>query len=305
MHEITIATLLISAVGASAQSTLTDATAAVTPNRTIDAAASTASPTGILKYEPSKGGNYFVGGMYALLSAIIFVHIYRRKDRWALCLPIGCVCSALGFFVRPSIDPYNVSLGLYIVQSMFVVISPAAFLAFNYLLYGRMILAVDKDFGSSAIEAHELESRPLTVTQKLTILHKAGGPKTEKSRFSFIPPRIVGRVFVWSDVITFIVQCAAGGLQASGGSGNQKMVEFGDKLFLAGVIVQGLSYILFTLLLTYATCLVMRDGSRAKAGFVQSNTILGLEKPILALVAGLYFSSIFIIVSISVLTRLF
>ncbi len=112
----------------------------------------------------------------------------------------------VGFFVRPSIDPFDVSLGLYIIQSMFVVISPAAFLAFNYLLYGRMILAVDQDFGRSTLDVQELESQPLNTAQKLTMLHKAGGPKREKVAFLVHPSPHRRRVFVWSDVITFIVQ---------------------------------------------------------------------------------------------------
>ncbi|SJX62134.1 uncharacterized protein SRS1_12983 [Sporisorium reilianum f. sp. reilianum] len=296
MLDRAIYMVLLAAVGASADSVLPDATSFETSTKTIRATAASGSPTGILKYEPSKGGNYVVGGTYAIFSAILFFYIVRRKDRWALCLPIGCLCSAIGFFVRPSIDPFNVSLGLYILQSMFVVISPAAFLAFNYLLYGRMILAVDKEFGSSRVEAHELEGQRLTAMQKLTLIHKAGGPKTEKSRFSFIPPRIVGRIFVWSDVLTFLVQVGAGGLQASGGSDNRSMVEVGDKLFLAGVVLQGISYLLFTLLLTYATCLVIREGARTRAGEEQGSMILGLEKPVFALVAGLYCSSIFIII---------
>lgn len=42
-----------------------------------------------------------------------------------------------------------------------------------------------------------------------------GGKKRQRSEFSPIPPRIVGRLFVWSDVITFLVQCAGGGMQAT------------------------------------------------------------------------------------------
>ena len=288
--------LFFAAIGAAAQSTPMNGTA--TRTKTIRAAAASATPTGILKYEPSTGGNYFVGGLYALYGVVIFYYIFRRKDRWALCLPIGCICSAAGYFVRPSIDPYDVSLGLYIIQSMFVVISPAAFLAFNYLLYGRMILAVDKDFGSSNLDVQALESQPLTSAEKITMLHKAGGPKREKSRFSFIPPRIVGRVFVWSDVTTFIVQCSAGGLQASGGADNPSLTNLGDKLFLIGVILQGVSYILFTLLLTYATILVIRDGANGGRKQTHERRIMGLETPVFALVAGLYFSSIFVIVSV-------
>ncbi|KAJ1028358.1 hypothetical protein NDA16_001528 [Ustilago loliicola] len=289
-------TLSIAAAGAAAQATPTDATAAFAGTKTILAASPSGTPDGILKYVPSPGGNYFVGGLYVLYAVVLFYYVFRRKDRWALCLPFGCFFSAIGYLVRPSIDPYNVSLGLYIIQSMFVVISPAAFLAFNYLLYGRMILAVDEEFGSSNMDMQAMESQPLTAAEKITMLHKAGGPKREKSRYSFIPPRIVGRVFVWSDVATFLVQVSAGGMQASGGAENPNLTETGDKLFLVGVILQGISYILFTLLLTYATILVTREGACNKAGQMGERKIMGLEKPVFALVGGLYFSSIFVII---------
>lgn len=293
------------AAGVAALPSTAQSTAATVNAKTMAAAAPTGPPTGILKYVPSPAGNYIVGGVYALYSIATFYYIFRRKDRWALCLPVGCLCSAVGYFVRPSVDPYNVSLGLYIIQSMFVVISPAAFLAFNCMLYGRMILAVDKDFGSSTVDMQALETQPLTAAEKITMLQKAGGPKTEKSRFSFIPPRIVGQVFVWSDVATFLVQISAGGLQATGSSADQNLVKVGDKLFLIGVILQGVCYVLFTLLLTYATVLVMRDGARNGAAQTQRSTIMGLEKPVFALVAGLYFSSIFVIVSLQAWQRFY
>lgn len=186
MLEAAICILLLSTEGVGAHSSLPDATTSNTSYKTTRAIAATASPMGILKYEPSKGGNYFVGGMYALFSASL-LYVFRRKNRWALCLPIGCLCSAIGFFVRPSIDPFDVSLGLSIIQSMFMAISPAAFLAFNYLLYGRMLLAVDKDFGSSSVGAQELENQPLSAMQKITMLYKAGGPKrSHNSRLSYL-----------------------------------------------------------------------------------------------------------------------
>lgn len=253
--------------------------------------------SGVLKYKPNAAGNYIIGGLYTLYGVSIFCYLFRRKDRWALCLPIGCICSAFGYFIRPSLDPNNISLGLYIVQSMFVVISPAAFLAFNYLLYGRMILAIDKDFGRGNFDEEVLASQSMTGSEKLTMLHKSGGPKCEKSRYSFVPPRIVGSVFVWSDVVTFLIQCNAGGLQASGGATNPSLTNIGDKMFLAGVILQGISYVLFSLLLTYATVLVIREGTGKRQAPSQASMILGLERPIFALVGGLYFSSIFIIVS--------
>nr|CDI52875.1 conserved hypothetical protein [Melanopsichium pennsylvanicum 4] len=188
--------LLLAVSVAASQFGAADVAADVASTKTIIAMAASSTPIGILKYEPSKGGNYFVGGLYAVCCVLILYYVSRWKDCWALCLPVGCFCSAVVYSVRSSIDSYKVSLSLYIVQSLFAVISPAAFLAFNYLLYGRTILTVDKDFGSSNIEMQALESQPLTSAQKITMLHKAGGPKKEKSRFSLIPPRILGRVLV-------------------------------------------------------------------------------------------------------------
>ena len=289
--------LLIAAAGAAAHSTPSFDASEQVFARAVSTASVTGSPTGVLKYKPSISGNSIVGALYLLYSMVFFVYIFRRKDRWAMCLPIGCFLSAIGYFVRTSLDPYNLSLGPYIVQSMFVVISPATFLAFNYLLYGRMILAVDKDFGRATFDAQVMENPLSTTSEKITMLHKAGGTKREKSRYSFIPPRIVGRVFVWSDILTFLIQVVAGGLQASGGSANPSLTNLGDTLFMVGVILQGVSYILFTLLLTYATGLVVRDGACGSRAYGQERRILGLDTPIFALVAGLYFSSIFIIVS--------
>lgn len=254
------------------------------------------SPTdsGILEYDPS-AGNYAVGAIFAIYTVVITMYIWRRKDRWAICLPIGTLCSGVGYLIRPSMTRANTSVALYAVQQFLVVISPCAFLAFNYLLYGRMILAVDADFGKADLDEEALQSSTLTAGQKLTMIHKAGGPKREKSRFSFIPPRIVGRVFVWSDVVTFLIQCAAGGMQASGGSNNPNLTEIGDKLFLAGVILQGISYILFTILITYATIKVVREGSGSSHS--PHRRIFGLDAPVFGIVAGLYLSSLFIIVS--------
>lgn len=297
MFVKTLSAMLLIAAVAAAQSTLSADVVSTSSTKAVLATSQTRTPTGVLKYEPSTTGNAVVGAIYLLYSFVISFYVFRCKDRWALCLPIGCFLSAVGYFIRPTLDPFNLSLAAYIVQNMFVVISPATFLAFNYLLYGRMILAVDKDFGQPAFDMQALESQPSTTAEKITMLHKAGGPKTERSRYSFIPPRIVGRVFVWSDVTTFLIQVLGGSLQASGGASNPSLTQLGDRLFLVGVALQGASYILFNLLLTYAVWLVVKEGTRGSSVVNQERKVLGLDTPVFALVSGLYFSSLFIIVS--------
>lgn len=227
----------------------------------------------ILKYEPSLVGNVALGAIYTIQGLLFLYYITRHKDKWALCLPIGALASALGFFCRLAMDPNNLKLSLYIAQQAFVVISPSAFLAFNYMLYGRFIIAIDPEFGIDKAQS-----------------------KTEKSRYSFIPPRIVGRTFVWSDIITFFIQMSAGGLQASGAN-NPSLANLGDKLFLIGVSAQGISYCLFTALLTVALKRLIRE--RRRTGVTQQKkSWLGLDRDTTLIVGGFYISSLFIIVSV-------
>ncbi|KAK3828051.1 MAG: RTA1 like protein-domain-containing protein [Benniella sp.] len=227
----------------------------------------------ILRYEPSLPGNIIFGILFAILGILFSYHIHKHKDRWALCLPIGAIASALGYFLKLALDPDNFSLMLYVLQNALIVISPCAFLAFNYMLYGRFITAIDPIF-----DIHSPKQNA----------------KMTKSRFSFIPPRIVGRTFVWSDVITFLVQMAAGGMQAAGSKGGPSLSKLGYNLFLAGVTIQGISYCLFTVLLTVALKRLIDD--RRTNPVLRGNTWMGLDRNTTLIVAGLYISSLFIII---------
>ena len=79
---------------------------------------------------------------------------------------------AIGFLLRVFISQpkLRTSLGYYIAMDSFVVLSPATFLAFNYITYGRLIR--------------------LCVGRKHSLLR----------------PEYVGRTFVLSDIFTFFVQ---------------------------------------------------------------------------------------------------
>jgi hypothetical protein len=77
---------------------------------------------------------------------------------------------AAGFYLRFILMSHQNSQGLFIVMQILIVCSPAAFLAFNYILYGRFIM------------------------------NTVGG------QHSFIRPDRVARVFVISDIVTFLIQ---------------------------------------------------------------------------------------------------
>ncbi|KAG0056747.1 hypothetical protein BGZ83_003716 [Gryganskiella cystojenkinii] len=217
-----------------------------------------------LQYQPSVIGNVVFGVLYLILGAMYTYHIIQHKNKWAICLPTGAFASSLGFFLRIALNPENLSIGLFVFQNILVICSPSAFLAFNYMLYGRLISAIDPEFDNYKSK-----------------------DKMEKSRYSFIPPRIVGRVFVWSDITTFLIQVAAGSIQGNAGD-NASLMSIGEKLYLVGVSAQGISYILFTLLLTVAIQRLVSERRQAGRGGLDHNTFL--------LVTGLYVSSVFVII---------
>ena len=90
-------------------------------------------PEGLLIYMPTIGAAVGIGGAYLLLAAVHFFHIFRSGAKWGLCLPIGGLFAALGWLLRLPVRTNQRSTPLYAVQQLFIVLSPAAFLAFNYV----------------------------------------------------------------------------------------------------------------------------------------------------------------------------
>lgn len=169
-------------------------------------------PDSYLAYVPQLGGNLAIAIVYTLFSLALYYHLFfsgPKVDKWALTLPIGSSFAALGYFLRLPMRESQRNEPLYTVMYLFVVLSPAAFLAFNYILFGRLI---------AAIEGH-----------KPTDVH-------HRSPYLFIPPRWVKIIFVLSDVCTFCVQAAGGGMQTSD---DYQTAQTGNTIFLAGVSAQG------------------------------------------------------------------
>ncbi|KAG6865305.1 hypothetical protein C0991_003607 [Blastosporella zonata] len=127
--------------------------------------------------------------------------------KWMLSLVIGEYCFAFGLALRFGLHMHPDSLNLYIVQDMFVVLSPCAFIAADYVLLGR-------------IAAH----------------HGLG-------KHLLIPARKITRAFVISDISTFLIQAAGGGLSASAKS--LTLNKTGSRIFLVGLILQLVSFATF------------------------------------------------------------
>lgn len=133
----------------------------------------------------------------------------RYRTTWMLALVVGQYCYAIGFGLRFALHAHPDSSGIYIVEYLFIVLSPCAFIAADYVLLGRL---------ATFLACGEYIPLPLSR---------------------------VTRVFVISDISTFLIQAAGGGSTISH---NPNVALVGEHTFLAGLSLQLLSFLIFSMI---------------------------------------------------------
>lgn len=118
----------------------------------------------------------------------------------------------IGFIIRIIYVNSAYSVGIYSITTLFVLLSPCAYLALQYMLITRLAASLGQ----------EITDRCLLIRSSLVV-----------------------KIFVTSDVCVFLLQAAGGGMSAIGGS----TAQIGDKIGLIGLIIQVISYGLFSVLL--------------------------------------------------------
>ncbi|KAH7920174.1 RTA1-domain-containing protein [Leucogyrophana mollusca] len=164
-------------------------------------------PDNILKYITS---NTLTGIAFALILTIAFIQTYwirKWGPKWMLCLVIGEYTYALGFALRFGLHYAPDSRNLYIVEDFFVVLSPCAFIAADYILLGRIARYLDC------------------------------------AEYLLVPSQRITAIFVTSDITTFMIQAAGGGISVSN---NISTALAGEHIFLAGLALQLASFFTFT-----------------------------------------------------------
>ncbi|KAJ7175803.1 RTA1 like protein-domain-containing protein [Mycena filopes] len=183
-----------------------------------DTADSTPVPILIGGFIPKKPPAYIALALYAISTAIHSFHYITVTPRrpFMLTLIFGMAAMALGFIFRIiySDPPFTLGLSLtkFLLMDMFILLSPCAFLATNYMLLSHLVATFDK----------ELVDRCLLIRAS----------------------RVV-KLFLWSDFATLSLQ-GCGGFSSSR---NMTLVNIGNKLVLVGLVLQALSYLLFVAVL--------------------------------------------------------
>ncbi|KAK4686239.1 hypothetical protein P7C73_g3894, partial [Tremellales sp. Uapishka_1] len=162
----------------------------------------------------------------------------RYRAKYMLALVIGAWCEAIGLVLRIPLRTNVQSNGLYIVMYLFVVLSVSA----NF----QTPIHLPPRAGSTLVALADICPQPCAFLAADYILLGRIVDHLDASRhLRPLQPKRVSWVFIVSDIITFLVQAAGGGVSDNT---NPKIANIGSKIFLAGIAAQMASFALFTIM---------------------------------------------------------
>jgi hypothetical protein len=184
-------------------------------------------------YDPSTAASITFNVLYGLLIGPHFFLSCCRcrsrpiKHRYTVCLLIAAIISNAGYGARTASVKHRGNVSLYATSSSLIVVSPIFVCATLYLLITRMI--------------------QLYLPVKHQIFFK----------FS---PELLGKLFIGSDVLSFLMQGAGSGIAASGNwQGTSETA--GIDVLLVGLALQLATFTLFLVVTWQFMCrLRMVDG---------------------------------------------
>ncbi|KAI0268259.1 RTA1 like protein-domain-containing protein [Gloeopeniophorella convolvens] len=156
--------------------------------------------------------NTLTGIAFGLVLAVALAQtfsLFKWGAWWMMCMTIGAYTFALGIGCRFGLHVQPESQGIYIVEYLFIILSPCAFIAANYVLLGRL-------------------ARFLNSGNHL-----------------LVSPNRITITFLISDIITFLIQATGGSVSVA--SDTTKGAKLGSNIFLGALVIQLLSFLAFTL----------------------------------------------------------
>ncbi|KAF5715319.1 Rtm1p [Fusarium mundagurra] len=151
------------------------------------------------RYTPSFPAAIIATVIFAILSCLHLWRLYRTRAWYFIPFTIGGAFETIGYAARIVSHNDKESVPAYIIQAILILVAPALFAASIYMILGRIIIS---------LRAQQL---------------------------SLIPVRWLTKAFVCGDIVSFSLQAAGGGIQASG---TIEAYDRGEKIILAGLFVQ-------------------------------------------------------------------
>ncbi|PLB52704.1 RTA1 like protein [Aspergillus steynii IBT 23096] len=152
-------------------------------------------------YDPTKVGAIIFILLFIGTTAMHLFQMIKTRTWFFTPFVIGGFFEWIGYIGRAmsSDETPNWTLGPYLLQTLLLLLAPALFAASIYMLMGRIILVL------------QAESHAMLKKKWLT------------------------KIFVTGDVLSFLLQSAGGGIQASGSLDGMKT---GEKIIIIGLFVQ-------------------------------------------------------------------
>jgi len=171
-------------------------------------------------------------------------------------LLFGHIMEIIGYATRiPLVSKPVGQMHIYICMHVCLIMAPVFYAAIEYMLLGRLMHAVG-------------------------------------DQYSFMKPKLVARIFIISDIISFFIQSAGAGLLTSAGA-NLKTAETGLNVLIGGLGVNLVSFAIFCLQLFYFDYRTRKSppafpgGSLCKKGWRQFLYVLYLSS-FLVLIRQIY-----------------
>ncbi|KAI0763256.1 RTA1 like protein-domain-containing protein [Irpex lacteus] len=182
-----------------------------------DISSNSTSTDGTPKHDPHNPLGYITNNVLTTIGLVLTVLvaitqtwlIIKTKAKYMLVLVIAECCYAIGIAARYGLHYQPDSKNIYIIEYLFITLSPCGFVAAEYVILGRLVHWVKGD------------------------------------RYLLIRPSWVTKVFVASDVITFLIQAFGGTIIVSHQTDIDK-IHLGEHLALLGLILQLVSFVFFT-----------------------------------------------------------
>ncbi|VUC26719.1 unnamed protein product [Clonostachys rosea] len=133
-------------------------------------------------YLPSTAAGALFTTLFVLSTAFVAWRMIRSRAWFCIVFIIGGLLQVVGYAARSVARNKTDQLMPYVIQSTFILVSPALFAASVYMVLGRIIRSLNAE------------------------------------SLSIIPTKWLTKIFVTGDVISFVVQASGAGIMASSGS---------------------------------------------------------------------------------------
>ncbi|KAG4254670.1 hypothetical protein BFJ72_g15155 [Fusarium proliferatum] len=153
----------------------------------------------LYRYTPSLPGAIVATVIFGILSCLHIWRLSRARAWYFIPFTVGGAFETIGYAARNLSHNNKESVPAYSVQAILILVAPALFAASIYMILGRIIISL------------------------------------RAQHLSLIPVRWLTKLFVCGDVVSFSLQAAGGGIQASG---TIKAYNLGKKIIIVGLFIQ-------------------------------------------------------------------